>query len=571
MANLVLSALSAYTTYAKANFIRKTYHPEAAQTHFLKTLLRHHQDTLLGREFGLQDITTVEQFRQKVPIWDYSDYEPYTDRIAQGEPNVLSPDPVVYINLTSGSTGKQKMVPVTRRFQASLQRATLACTGFAIEALRRRSVGRPYPLEFGKVMIANSARLQGRTSAGIPYGPVTAGGLQRDKLLSQNLFAQPYKIAQVQDTASRHYLALLFALCNPGTRGMAANFPMLVLRICHYLEQYGESLIQDMERGTIADWLTLEPDIRSVLERQWSAFPQRAAELRQLLRTEGRLTPKAAWPRLAFVLTAFGGTSQFYFERFPEFFGDLPVFGGVFGTAEGNFSVYHDFDVEGGILALDSGFYEFVPEDQWQVAQPQTVMPTEVEVGRRYRILVTSYSGFYRYDIGDVIEVVGFYNQTPLIVFRHRRGGLLSSTTEKTTEFHATQTMQALQQEFNLHLEDFCITLSEREIPAHYWVNIELAADQQLNQPKQFLRRFDEWLGEFNRPYRTVRSSEVPPPRLRILAPGSFAIVRQRQLLRGTSDSQLKIPHINEDRQFLDGLTVLEEHNMQENLSSLSS
>jgi len=55
-----------------------------------------------------------------------------------------------------------------------------------------------------------------------------------------------------------------------------------------------------------------------------------------------------------------------------------------------------------------------------------------------------------------------------------RRGGL-SSTTEKTTEFHVTQVMQALQQEFSLPLEDFCITLSENDVPAHYLVNIELA------------------------------------------------------------------------------------------------
>jgi len=35
--------------------------------------------------------------------------------------------------------------------------------------------------------------------------------------------------------------------------------------------------------------------------------------------------------------------------------------------------------------------------------------------------------------------------------------------------------MQALQQEFSLPLEDFCITLSENDVPAHYLVNIELA------------------------------------------------------------------------------------------------
>jgi hypothetical protein len=221
--------------------------------------------------------------------------------------------------------------------------------------------------------------------------------------------------------------------------------------------------------------------------------------------------------------------------------------------------VYPDFDQDGSILAIESGFYEFVPPDQWQVEHPQTLLPCEVKVGERYRILLTSYSGFYRYDIGDVVEVVGFFEQAPLIVFRHRQGGLLSSTTEKTTEFHATQTVQALQQEFNVRLEDFCITLSETECPARYVVNVELALGQTLDNPSEFLKRFEYWMGEFNHLYVRARQGQVPPPALRVLAPGSFARVRQRQVDRGMFDSQLKFPHISEDRGFLADFGVLQE------------
>jgi hypothetical protein len=86
-----------------------------------------------------------------------------------------------------------------------------------------------------------------------------------------------------------------------------------------------------------------------------------------------------------------------------------------------------------------------------------------------------------------------------------------------------------------------------------------LAGDARLDNPKAFLERFDYWLAEYNNPYGTVRGSEVPPPRLQILAPGSFAIVRRRQVEKGMSDSQLKFPHISEDRKLLSGLTVVEE------------
>lgn len=550
MANFSLTLLTAYATYAKVNFIRKTRQIAAAQEQFLLPLLHTHQNTVLGRSLGLSTIKTIDQFRRQVPVLPYSSYEPYTDRVAQGEKNILTADPVVYINLTSGSTGKKKQVPVTRRFQRTLRRAEMAGLGFLLEALARQK------RQFGKMLVTNAATLQGVTSGGVDYGPVSAGSVRRGKLLFEQAFALPFNALEITDSLARHYVCLLFALRNPDVRGMAGNFPMLILRTCGYLEQYADELLYDLANGTIADWLLLEPALRVRLERRWSPAPMRAMQLREILKAEGRLTPKLAWADLCFVGTSRGGTSDFYFERFPDYLGDTPVFGGVYGTAEGNFSVYNEFNTDGGVLAIESGFFEFIPRDQWESDHPKTLLPTEVTVGDLYRILVTSYSGFYRYDIGDVIEVVGFYEQAPMIVFRYRRGGLLSSTTEKTTEFHATQVMQALQQEFDIRLEDFCLTLSEHEFPSPYLVNIELAAGQALTNSQAFLKRFDDWMSEVNNPYGTARLGQVPSPRLRVLKSGSFARVRQRQVERGMSDSQIKFPHISEDRQFLAGLAV---------------
>jgi len=553
MANFLLPILTFMAQRAKAKFVKKTRQTDVVQEQFLFTLLRRYQDTELGRQYGLRDIKTIQQFRDRVPVLPYSSYEPYTKRIAQGEPNILTPDPVVYLNLTSGSTGSKKLIPVTRRFQNSLGRANVTSIGFLTDALETRGQ------KFGKILATNSVQLLGRTPGGIEYGPASVGVLRMGKFLYEQLFAHPFETLQPGNSIARHYVCLLFALREQSLRSIAANFPMLILRICDYLEKYAEDLIQDLEKGTIATWLELEPSVRATLERQWSADPVRAVQLRKILQSQGRLTPKRAWPSLSFVATARGGTSDFYFERFPEYFGDTPVFGAVYSSAEATFSIYPYVDTDGSVLAIESGFFEFVPQDQWEVEHPKTLLATEVKVGECYRLLTTNYSGFYRYDIGDVVEVVGFYGTAPLIVFRYRRGGLLSSTTEKTTEYHVTQVMQALQQEFGFPLEDFCITLSEQEIPAHYLVNIELVPGHTLTNPQAFLASFDRKLQEIHTSYELKRRDQVPAPRLRFLARGSFTILRQRQLERGIPDSQLKFPHISEDRQLLAGLVVQQE------------
>jgi hypothetical protein len=546
----------------KTDFIYKTRHISAAQENFLLSLLSAYKNTELGKEYGLSQITTVDQFRERIPILPYSSYEPYLKRIAQGEPNVLTPDPVVYLNSTSGSTGKQKLIPETRRSRQIKNRAQRATIGFTVEAARR------WKKPIGKMLLTSAVQLFGRTSAGIAYGPVSVGDLRSRNVLSLQILAFPFEVLQIANTLARNYVCLLFALKNSNTRIVAANFPVLVLQMSGYLENHAEALIEDLAKGTIAPWLNIEPQLRIKLERLLSAAPQRATQLLQILKSEGRLTPKLAWQNLSFITAARGGTSDFYFERFPSYFGDTPIFGGIYASAEAVFGIYYDFNNDGSILAIDSGFYEFIPVDQWEVTQPKTLLPQEVKVGEKYRILVTNYNGLYRYDVGDVVEVVGYYEQTPLITFRHRLGGLLSSTTEKTTEFHATQVMRLLQQDFSLALENFCITLCDREIPPPYLVNIELSPGHVLGNPEAFLAQFDRRLKEINTSYEAKRQREqVPAPRLRVLAPGSFASVRQRLLQKGIPESHLKFPHISEDRQFLAGLTIEQEVRLPNNIA----
>jgi hypothetical protein len=126
--------------------------------------------------------------------------------------------------------------------------------------------------------------------------------------------------------------------------------------------------------------------------------------------------------------------------------------------------------------------------------------------------------------------------------------------------------MRLLQQDFSLALENFCITLCDQETPSPYLVNIELSPGHVLGAPEAFLAQFDRRLKEIHTSYEAKRQAEqVPPPRLRVLAPGSFASVRQRLLQKGIPESHLKFPHISEDRQFLAGLTIEQEARLPDN------
>lgn len=551
MTDLLISLLGVVAQRDRANFLQKTYDPARAQADFLRSLLTIQKDTVLGQYHRLSEIQTVDQFRAQVPIWPYEKYEPFITRAVAGEANVLTADPIVYFNTSSGSTGNKKMIPVTRRSRNEVERINRLGIGFAAAAARKRG------FSLGKMLLTSSAQSLGKTESGIPYGPVSVSGLRLMNGIYRQIFAYPFEALQVHDFAARHYVCLAFALREKNLKLIGANFPVLGLRLAQYLEQYSNNLIQDVRQGKLADWLPIEPELRATLERQFVAAPKRADELKAVLETHGRLTPHNAWPKLSLIITARGGTSNFYLDRYPEYFGNTPVFGGVYSSAEATFGVHHNFNTDGVIPALSSGFFEFIPEDQWDVEHPQTRLVNELTVGDRYRILVTNYNGLYRYDIGDVVEVEGYYNQTPLIIFRHRKGGVLSATTEKTSEFHVIQTLQQLQQEFDIALENFCVTLSP-DLPSYYVLNIELAPGQDLADPQHFLQRFDTILSTVQESYGAKRDGQIPDPRLQILAPGSFAEVRQQMIQRGVFEPQLKFPHIHPDPHFLDNLPVLQ-------------
>ncbi|MDJ0774325.1 MAG: GH3 auxin-responsive promoter family protein, partial [Mastigocoleus sp. MO_167.B18] len=122
MTNLFLSIITAATKVTKANFVTKTRQVEAVQEEFLLSLLKAYQNTEFAKKYKLQEIKNVEQFRNLIPILAYSSYEVFVERITKGENNILTPDPVVHLNRSSGSTGKQKLIPVTKRSRQILNR-----------------------------------------------------------------------------------------------------------------------------------------------------------------------------------------------------------------------------------------------------------------------------------------------------------------------------------------------------------------------------------------------------------------------------------------------------------------
>ncbi len=540
---------------ARAEFTRKTRRAAAVQERFLRRFIGDFKETALGRDLNFGRLKDADDFRRRVPVLPYSHYEPYLDRIWNGEQRVMTPDPVIFLNATSGTTGPRKLTPVTRRSYHIRGRTQLISSGFFSDGLRRRGA------IMGSVLFTNGAGILGRTDSGIPYGLTSACNLRLSRSLYRIVspFPFPFDAFLIGDGVTRQYICLLFALVDPNLRIFMATFPAPALHVAATLDKHCDSLIADIEEGTLADWIDIPVPIRRKLERRWRANRARARELRYIVDRTGSLLPKDAWPELAAVVTARGGPSDFYFRKFPKFFGSTPIFGGVYQTTEAIYAICHEFDNDEAVLAVDAGYFEFVPETEWDKEHPTTLLPDEVDVGQEYRVLVTNHAGFCRYDIGDVVKILGRHEGAPTLTFMRRKGGQLSSVSEKTTEYHVDQTIRALQDQFQLLIEDYCVSLADEDVHPPYLVNIEPRAGRPMPDPEILIDEFDRILTELNFLYGVRRTEIIPPPKLRILAPGSFAALRARLSRDRGDDSIVKLQHITEDRNYLAGLTVLQE------------
>ena len=69
----------------------------------------------MEKEYNFNSIKSVDEYKDKVPITNYASYEKYIEEMLRGEKNILIADDVEYFGHTSGTTGKQKLVPVTKK------------------------------------------------------------------------------------------------------------------------------------------------------------------------------------------------------------------------------------------------------------------------------------------------------------------------------------------------------------------------------------------------------------------------------------------------------------------------
>jgi len=207
---------------------------------------------------------------------------------------------------------------------------------------------------------------------------------------------------------------------------------------------------------------------------------------------------------------------------------------------------------DSGVLAIATNFYEFFPEDASGPPDGTDLLTAaELEVGRRYFIYVTTLGGLYRYDMNDIVEVTGHYQDTPLIRFVQKGKGVVSFTGEKLYE---TQVLAAAGKAFAglPQRPELIAAVGEmRGDRPRYLFLVEFDSPPGESEGTDLAGRLERALCESNIEYAAKRDSmRIGPPVLRVVRSGEFDAYRKRMVEQGRADGQFKVLRLTSDTSF---------------------
>jgi len=517
---------------------------QAMQQQVLQDLLQLNADSAFARDFGLRPGITIQQLRRQVPISDYELYRPYVDRMRQGDTSALlgRRNRLLMFAMTSGTTSSSKYIPVTSRFLADY-RAGWQMWGIE---LYRTVPGLP---DLHVVQIASS-HCRSLTPGGTPCGNISGLVASMQNPLVRSLYTIPSAVAEVADADLKRRLILALAYGDPHVGMFVTANPSSLLQLFESVEKNPEQLLRDLHDG-LGEQITVPGAAGRRLKSAVGPRASRSRQLQQLLRLYGHLTPRDVWPNLQVMACWTGGSASAYISRLREICQGITICDHGLHASEGRMTMPLAAETSAGLLEIGTHFFEFLPVDKADSADPQVLSAWELTPGREYYILLTTSSGFYRYNIRDVVRCTGFHGDAPLLEFLHKGAHISSITGEKISESQVVESVRAAQADSGLCTTQFTMTPEWLDQPG-YTLYVDLRRQAESTQLERFASLVEQQLCSRNEEYREKRQTgRLSPIRMQPLPESAWQTLQQTRLRKsGGSAEQYKHPCLMPDPEF---------------------
>ena len=475
--------------------------PVATQREVLQELITAAQYTEFGKKYGFNKLFSVKEFKQKVPLQEYNDVEPYINRMMQGEENVLWNTPVFWFAKSSGtSSAKSKFIPIS---DESLQQNHFKAS---------------------KDVLSNYYKFFPSSNLLTGKGLVVGGSHQISKLNNDIQFGDLSAVL----------------MQNTPFWGQWIRTPELSVALLDEWENKIEQLAQ----------ITANENVTSLAGvPTWTLLL-----LKRILEIKEKKTINEVWPNLELYIN--GGVSFVpYKEQFDKILGTKINYLEIYNASEGFIAGQQTPNDDGLLLFTEHGiFYEFMPVEEYGKPKPQTVGLKDVQLDKNYALVISTTGGLWRYIIGDTIK---FTHLNPYKIkvtgrLKHYMNAfgeeVMVDNTDKAIAWAAAKT--------NAVVNDYTaapVYFSESSNGTHEWL-IEFDVPPQNLQ--LFTTELDAALKTINSDYEAKRYKDIAL-RMPIVHAAKKGIFKEWLRSKGKLGGQHKVPRLSNERKVVEEILAM--------------
>ncbi|MFZ0599727.1 MAG: GH3 auxin-responsive promoter family protein [Flavobacterium sp.] len=473
-------------------------YPNEVQEELLHNLLTASENTVIGKQYGFESITSYATFVERVPIATYEELQPLIERTRQGEQGVFWETPIKWFAKSSGTTNaKSKFIPVSSE-------ALEDCHYKGSKDLLCLYLNNN---EDSELFLGKSLRLGGSSQI-YENNNTYFGDLSAILIENMPIWAEFSSTPSNKTSLMSEWEAKIAAIINETKTENVTSF------------------------AGVPSWMLVL--------------------MNKVLENTGKESLLEIWPNLE---VYFHGGVSFspYKEQYKKILPSKDFkYYEIYNASEGFFAIQDLNNSSDLLLMLDYGiFYEFISMDTFGTPNQKVVRLADVELNKNYAIVITTNSGLWRYLIGDTVRF------TSLNPYRIRVTGRTKHHINVFgEELMVENTDQAIAKACQLtqtEVIDYTVApifMQDKEKGAHEWM-IEFKkkpADVGL-----FQKVLDETLQTLNSDYEAKRHNNMTLNQLVINVAREnlfYDWLKERDKLGG----QHKIPRLSNQRDYLEQL-----------------
>jgi len=359
----------------------------------------------------------------------------------------------------------------------------------------------------------------------------------------------------------RLYALARFLVANREIAGIGGFSPLAMISIVKAALANLDKLRNDIDAGT----LTLHDSNAAAVVPAALAFKPDAVLAQQISQWKNRngTTPELMqilFPKLKYIACWMGGNMSHTLEALMQLTGPKTLHEMPFSASEGVFGIPFKTNIEGGIAAITSYFFEYIREEDIDKPDARAFSVWELELDQHYYQIVTTSAGLYRYNMEDLVRVTGFYNKTPVVQFISKKARQVSIGNERINENNVTEAFRKTCEITGIDIVQFVL------FPTHQY-RYCLVVEQSGRDLSAFASEFDKQLRDQAGGYRAERGSRVlQPARLLETARGELQDYLNAIYFRSAlPSSQYKPVHLSNSFTDVEGFSVVRSYeNTQE-------